>query len=86
MSPTHTTGSFADPDWADILPALRRLGLVDDAEVRIEPLTGGVSSDIVKVMAGNRAVEAEGRRRLARAGRAQPLRGGLDGGGGRHRS
>lgn len=34
----------------DILPALRRLGLIDaSAEPRVTPLTGGVSSDVYRV-------------------------------------
>jgi aminoglycoside phosphotransferase (APT) family kinase protein len=39
---------------AELVPVLRRLGLVGGGPVRIEPLTGGVSSDIVKVEQGAR--------------------------------
>jgi aminoglycoside phosphotransferase (APT) family kinase protein len=36
----------------DLIPALRRLGLVGSEEPRVSPLTGGVSSDILKVETG----------------------------------
>jgi aminoglycoside phosphotransferase (APT) family kinase protein len=39
---------------AELVPVLRRLGLVGGGPLRIEPLTGGVSSDIVKVEQGTR--------------------------------
>ncbi len=39
---------------AELAPVLRRLGLLGGGPVRIEPLTGGVSSDIVKVEQGAR--------------------------------
>ncbi|HEX2555136.1 MAG TPA: phosphotransferase [Microvirga sp.] len=38
----------------DLVPVLRRLGLVGDGPVRVEPLTGGVSSDIARVEQGAR--------------------------------
>jgi aminoglycoside phosphotransferase (APT) family kinase protein len=41
-------------ETADLVSVLRRLGLASTDKVRLEPLTGGVSSDILKV-------EAEGR-------------------------
>ncbi len=37
---------------AQIAPILRKLHLPDDTELVVEPLTGGVSSDILKVTAG----------------------------------
>ena len=70
----------------DILAVLRRAGLLDFGdEPEGEPLTGGVSSDIWRVdlprgpVCVKRALaQAAGRGRLARADRAQPLRGALD--------
>ena len=48
----------------ELVPVLRRLGLVDDGPVRVEPLTGGVSSDIVRVEQGARVFAVK--RALAR--------------------
>ena len=39
---------------AHLEPILRRLGLDDTADLVVEPLTGGVSSDILKVSSGGR--------------------------------
>ena len=71
---------------SELLDALHRLDLVPrGAEVVVTPLAGGVSSDIARVDVAGRSfcvkqalAEAQGRRRLARAGRAQPQRGGMD--------
>jgi aminoglycoside phosphotransferase (APT) family kinase protein len=41
-------------ETADLVSVLRRLGLAGTEEVRLEPLTGGVSSDILKVEAQGR--------------------------------
>jgi aminoglycoside phosphotransferase (APT) family kinase protein len=49
---------------AELVPVLRRLGLVEDGPVRVEPLTGGVSSDIVRVAQGARVFAVK--RALAR--------------------
>ena len=43
-------------DHAQLIAMLEELGLVDPADVRIEPLTGGVSSDIFKVSSGGRVM------------------------------
>ena len=70
-----------------LLDALQRLGSrpAGARACAITPLAGGVSSDISRVdVAGPQllreagAREAQGRGRLARAGRAQPQRGGMD--------
>ena len=47
---------MSDEKAADLIPILERLGLVDGADVRIQPLTGGVSSDIMKVVSGGRVM------------------------------
>jgi aminoglycoside phosphotransferase (APT) family kinase protein len=41
-------------ETTDLVSVLRRLGLAGPGEVRLEPLTGGVSSDILKVEAKGR--------------------------------
>ena len=38
----------------DLLPRLQAAGLIDGADIRVTPLTGGVSSDIVLVESGSR--------------------------------
>jgi aminoglycoside phosphotransferase (APT) family kinase protein len=51
-------------DEAELVPLLRRLGLLGEGPAQIEPLTGGVSSDIVKVEQGARVFAVK--RALAR--------------------
>ena len=89
LPPLHSTHPMPqdDPPPPDLAAALVRMGLLAPAAPPPEGarLTGGVSSDIWRIDLSDRpdlrqarAGEAARRRRLARAGRAQPLRGRLD--------